>query len=306
MNAVLDAFWRAVAYCLHPRVIALSVLPLVLVVGVISVLGYWYMDPALAAVQHLLESTEMMTQIWAWLETLGLGRLKMVVVPLLLIVIATPLIVLVCLLLVAMLMTPLMVRLVTRRRFPFLAHSGGASYVLSVFWALGASAVALLAMVVSFPLWFVPPLVLVIPPLIWGWLTYRVFAFDVLASHASAMERKTLLRQHRGSLLMMGVVSGYMGAAPSLLWASGAMAIPLAPVLVPAAIWIYTLVFAFASLWFAHYALAALAAMRGEPEVDVLEASPGRSDSDPLPRVTAVDVLPDAGAQDFPVKPPES
>jgi hypothetical protein len=75
MTAVLDAFWRAVAYCLHPRVIALSVLPLVLVVGVISVLGYWYMDPALAAVQRLLESTEMMTDIWTWLETLGLGRL---------------------------------------------------------------------------------------------------------------------------------------------------------------------------------------------------------------------------------------
>ena len=38
----------------------------------------------------------------------------------------------------------------------------------------------------------------------------------------------------------------------------------MAPVLVPLAIWIYTLVFAFSSLWFAHYALDVLAQFRNE------------------------------------------
>ena len=36
----------------------------------------------------------------------------------------------------------------------------------------------------------------------------------------------------------------------------------MAPLLVPVAIWIYTLVFAFSSLWFAHYTLAALEQLR--------------------------------------------
>ena len=70
------------------------------------------------------------------------------------------------------------------------------------------------------------------------------------------------MRQHRPSLLAMGVISGYLGAAPSLVWASGVLFVALAPVLVPLAMWIYTLVFAFSSLWFAHYALAALEAHR--------------------------------------------
>ena len=35
-------------------------------------------------------------------------------------------------------------------------------------------------------------------------------------------------------------------------------------ILVPLAIWIYTLVFAFSSLWFAHYCLAALERLRSE------------------------------------------
>jgi hypothetical protein len=306
MKQLLDSFWRAAAYCLHPRVIALSFLPLVLMVVLSFGLAYFFWAPAVAGMSAWLESYALIQSVLGWLQEAGLGGFAAVFAPLLVLVLATPVIVVLCLLLVAIFMTPAMVNMVGRRRFPLLEQKHGGSLLVGIFWSLGSTLLAVLALLVSMPLWLVPPLVLLLPPLIWGWLTYRVFAFDVLASHASAMERKTLLRQHRGSLLMMGVVSGYMGAAPSLLWASGAMAIPLAPVLVPAAIWIYTLVFAFASLWFAHYALAALAAMRGEPEVDVLEASPGRSDSDPLPRVTAVDVLPDAGAQDFPVKPPES
>ena len=32
MKIMLDAFWRALAYCLHPRVVLLSLLPLLLMV----------------------------------------------------------------------------------------------------------------------------------------------------------------------------------------------------------------------------------------------------------------------------------
>ena len=52
------------------------------------------------------------------------------------------------------------------------------------------------------------------------------------------------------------------------------MFVALAPLLVPVAIWIYTLVFAFASLWFAHFTLAVLQRMRAAPVVDVLDPEP--------------------------------
>jgi hypothetical protein len=108
----------------------------------------------------------------------------------------------------------------------------------------------------------VPPLVLVLPPLIWGWLTYRVMSYDTLAEHAGADERRELLRRHRWPLLAMGVLAGYIGAAPSLLWAVSATLLIFAPVIVVVAIWLYTLVFAFSALWFAHYLLDALASLR--------------------------------------------
>jgi hypothetical protein len=284
MKALLDSFWRAAAYCLHPRVIALSMLPLVLMAGLALGLGYFFWEPAIDAVRATFESWEIVGKLLAWLEGVGLSGLKTVLAPMVVVFLSTPVIVVLALLLVATLMAPSMLGLVAERRFSALEKKHGGSFIGSAFGALWATVVALLALLVSIPFWLVPPLVLVLPPLIWGWLTYRVMTYDVLAEHASREERRELVRRHRGTLLGMGVLTGYLGAAPSLVWASGAFALVLAPVLVPLAVWIYTLVFAFSALWFAHYALAALQALRAEPGVVGIvpvagPATPGSPDS---------------------------
>src|SRR5690606_12505560 len=114
------------------------------------------------------------------------------------------------------------------------------------------------AIVVTMPLWLIPPLVLLLPPLIWGWLAYRVMTFDALAEHATADERGELMRTHRWPLVLIGVLTGYAGAAPSVVWAFGAATLVLAPLLIVPSVWLSTLVFAFSSLWCTHFALAAL------------------------------------------------
>ena len=262
MSKLLDSFWRAAMYCLHPRVIALSVLPLVIMAVVSLGLGYFYWEAAVAAVRSNLESFELLATMVRWLEGLGLSNLRVVLAPVLLLFLAIPVIVIVSLLFVAIFMTPAMVALVAERRFPGLERKKGGSLVASVFWTLGSTVLAAIALVLSIPLWLVPPLILILPPLIWGWLTYRVMSYDALVDHASSEERRQIFKEHRGSLLGIGIISGYLGAAPSIIWASGAMFVALAPVLVPVAIWIYTLVFAFSSLWFSHYTLNALDQLR--------------------------------------------
>ncbi|MBA4328595.1 MAG: hypothetical protein C0428_10250 [Polaromonas sp.] len=262
MSKLLDSFWRAVAYCLHPRVIALSVLPLIIMVVLALGLGYFFWEEALAAVRASLESWELLGTMARWLEGLGLGNLRVVLAPTILLFLSIPVIVIVALLFVALLMTPAMVALVAERRFPQMERKKGGSLLASLAWSLGSTVLATVALLISIPLWLIPPLILILPPLIWGWLTYRVMSYDALVDHASAQERREIFRRHRGSLLGIGVLSGYLGAAPSLLWASGAMFIAMAPLLVPLAIWLYTLVFAFSSLWFAHYCLAALEQLR--------------------------------------------
>jgi hypothetical protein len=291
MSLLFDSFWRAVAYCLHPRVILLSLLPLVLMAALALGLGYFFWESAVDAVRATFESWSILATLVGWLEGVGLANLKAVLAPMVVVFLSTPIIVVLALLLVATLMTPSMLGLVAKRRFPLLERKHGGSMIGSLFGGLWATFAALLALMVSIPLWFVPPLVLILPPLIWGWLTYKVMSYDVLSEHASREERVELIRRHRTTLLGMGVLTGYLGAAPSVVWASGALAIVFAPVLVPVAVWIYTLVFAFAALWFAHFALAALQAQRAQRESTAIVAAAPRGTVDAGP-AEVVDVRP--------------
>ncbi|MBE0547781.1 MAG: EI24 domain-containing protein [Rubrivivax sp.] len=263
MNAILDAFWRAVAYCLHPRLMLWSLLPLLLAGGTVALLGWAYWEPAVAAVRDTLERWALTSAMLEWLESVGANQLRTLVGPMIVVALAVPVLVLVSLLLVATLMTPVIVRVVAARRFPDLQQRRGATWWHGLLWALACTVAALLALLLSVPLWLVPPLVLVLPPLIWGWLTYRVLGFDALALHASAVERHFILRRQRWALLAMGIFCGYLGALPSMMWALSAATLIFAPLLVLASVWLYTLVFAFAALWFAHFTLAELQRLRG-------------------------------------------
>lgn len=263
MHALFDSFWRALAYCLHPRVVLWSLLPLALAGAAVGLLGWAYWESTVAAVRSALEQTELVAAMLDWLDSIGLNRLRAVMAPMIVVALSVPLVVLATLLLVAVLVTPAVVNTVAARRFLALQRCEGCGWWQALGWSLCCTVAALAALVLSVPLWFVPPLVLVLPPLIWGWLTGRVFAYEALASHASADERRYLLRQRRWPLLMMGVACGYLGAVPSLVWAAGAAALIFAPVLALVSVWLYTLVFVFAACWFTHYMLGELQRLRG-------------------------------------------
>lgn len=288
MRLLLDSFWRATAYCLRPKVMLLSLLPLVVMVGLALGLGYLYWDRSVQGMRHLLDASTLLTSLWSWLQGWGLGDVASVVAPLMVVLAVAPILVVFSLLMVAVFMTPALVALVADRRFPALERKKGGSFLASAAWSLGSTLLALVALMVSVPLWLVPPLVLILPPLIWGWLTYRVMAFDALADYASKEERQEILRRHRSSLLGIGIVTGYLGAAPSIVWASGVVFAAAFFILAPLAIWIYTLVFAFSSLWFTHYCLAALQSLRSE----TLSAAPEGS----TPANTAEAVVPEAAS----------
>jgi hypothetical protein len=263
MKDLFDAFWRAILGCLHPRVILWSLLPLLLAAGAALTLGWLFWESAVAAVRGFLEDWALVASLLAWLEAMGGGAFRSVVAPLIVVALAVPLVVVVSLLLVAWTVTPALVDWVAARRFAGLQRRGGAAgWWASAVWSLGCTLLALGVLVVSLPLWLVPPLAVVIPPLVWGWLAARVFSFDTLALHATTEERRLIMHERRWTMLLMGVVCGLMGSLPSLIWALGALTLVFAPLLVLASVWLYTLVFAFASLWFAHFTLAQLHHLR--------------------------------------------
>jgi hypothetical protein len=273
MKLFMDSFWRAFAYCLHPKVIMLSLLPLILMAVIVTGLGAMYWEEAVKTVRTGLEDSAALGWAWTWLERVGLMNLKAVLAPLVIILVVTPVVMVMSLLAVSFMMTPALVNLVGSRRFPNLERKRGGTLWHSVLWTLMSVILAMTALMITLPLWWIPPLAILLPALIWGWLTYRVMTYDVLAEHATSQERVELMRRYRFQLLGMGVLTGAMGAAPSLVWASGAVFAAAFVILIPIAVWIYTLVFIFSALWFVHFLLLALSNLREEP-VTILNEAP--------------------------------
>lgn len=274
MPNVFHAFWRALLYCLHPRVILLSLLPILVTTALAFGLAWLFWEPAVAGVRQSIDSWAWLQPVVAWLDQFTGGAFRSVIGPLVVVAVAVPVLLMVSLLLVSVFMGSTVVALVAKRRFPALEAKHGAGWLRSLGWSLLVTLWALLILAASLPLWLIPPLALVLPPLIWGWLSYRVMSFDALAEHASGEERRAIMKQHRWPLLAIGLITGYLGAAPSLVWIGGVMSLVLMPVMLPIFIWLYTLIFALASLWFAHYCLGALAALRREREAELMAVDP--------------------------------
>lgn len=271
MSKVLDAFWRALGYCLLPRVIFLSLLPVLLLGSLAFGLAWFFWEPAIEGVRQFMLDTPLLAPVTEWIDKFTGGVFRSVIGPLIVVVLAVPVMIVASLLLVSAFMGSMVVNLVAGRRFETLARQHGGRWWQALWWSLGSTVLALAILVVSLPLWVIPPLALLVPPLVWGWLTYRVMVYDALADHATHEERLAVMRRHRTPLLTIGIVSGYLGAAPSLIWAvGGVLLLPMMPLLIPVFVWLYTLVFVLAALWFTHYSLAALDELRREQAVEVL------------------------------------
>ena len=325
MKLLFGSFWRAVAYCLYPRVLMLTLLPL-LVAGVVTLgLGYLYWAPALDAVRGTLEHWRLVNSMLEWISSMLGANFRTGIAALIVIALTIPVVVAFTLVLVGLWITPAVVTLVSRRRFGALAAVSRVDITLVpqalrapcfaapvdgplVLWPPSASrcgrvvrswwlgalasfawtAVAMLAVLVTLPLWLVPGLALVLPPLIWGWLTAKVMGFDALAEHASQPEREAILRAHRWPLLVMGITCGFLCGVPSLIWTLSMQVIILAPLVMVGVIWLYTLIFTFSALWFVHYALAVLDALRGAEAAVRAAPAPSMAPVSDLPLVEEV------------------
>jgi hypothetical protein len=255
---VMRAFARAVWSQFHYRMLLLTLLPFLLSLLLWALLLWQGLQPMIDAIQAYFIAHDSFRIIGDALGSIGLGALKAVIVPLLAMWLLLPLVIVTALLFTGLLAMPAIVKHVSRRTYPTLAMRQGGSAWASLWNALSGLVGFLVMWLLSLPLALIPMVGLLIQPLLWGWLTCRVMAFDALALHADAAERKEILHAQRWPLLAMGIVTGAMGAAPTLLWLGGAFAVLLFPLLASVAIWLYVLIFIFTGLWFQHYCLDAL------------------------------------------------
>lgn len=262
MRPVLIAFGRALMSQMHFRMLLLTVLPFVLSVAIWGVLLWLGLQPMIDWLHAWFAANGGFAVAGDVLGWFGLGAIKTVLVPLIAMWVLLPLMILTALVFVGTMAMPIIVRHVGQRHYPGLEERKGGSLAGSLWVATYSFIVFVVLWLVTLPLSFFPPLGFIVQPLLWGWLTYRVMAYDALAEHASKQEYKDIMRIHRWPLLLIGAIAGAMGAAPTLLWLGGALSVILFPLLAAGAIWLYVLVFVFSGLWFQHYCMEALAVHR--------------------------------------------
>jgi uncharacterized protein involved in cysteine biosynthesis len=263
MNGVFKAYGRALRSQFSGRIVLLSLLPLALSVALWGGLMWMFLQPLLDWLHALFAEHGGFAASGSVLAMLGLSMLKVMVVPIAAMLLLLPLMIVTSLLFMGVVAMPAIGRHVARRQFPALERKQGGSMLGSLAVNLLAIAVFVVLWLLVLPLYALPPLALVAQALLWGWLTARVMSYDALAAHASAAERRELVRRHRWPLLAIGTLSGLAGSLPGIAWIGGALiSVVLFPVLAILSIWLYIVIFIFTGLWFQYYCLQALAALR--------------------------------------------
>jgi hypothetical protein len=262
MRALIVSFGRAALSQLHIKMLLLTLLPFLLSLLLWGLVLWLGLQPLIDAVQQYFTVNDMFGVSGTVLSWFSMGMLKTVLVPLIAMWALLPLMILTALMFVALIAVPAILEHVARRHYPQLARERGGSWTGTLWTSLWCFLVFAVLWLLTLPLLLVPPLNFALHPLLWGWLTYRVMAYDALSEHASAEERRAILRLHRWPLLAIGTATGIAGTAPTLLWLGGVLSWFFFPVFAGLSIWLYVLVFVFGGLWFQYYCLEALGRYR--------------------------------------------
>lgn len=262
MHPVLATFGWALLAQLRLKMLFLTLLPFVVALIVWGA-GLWFgLQPMIDWIQawfYANDGFQISRSLLQWLDS---DALMAVIVPFLAMWLLLPLMIMTSLVFVGMLAMPVITRFVADKHYPALDKRKGGSFWGSAFISTSSFLLFAVLWLMTLPLALIPPLHFIVQPLLWGWLAYRVMAYDALSEHADEAERKQLIRAHRWPLLAIGVATGLLGAAPTLLWFGGVLTVVLLPLLAAVAIWLYILVFVFSGLWFQYYCLDALSRQR--------------------------------------------
>ncbi len=266
MTSLFRTLFRALLSQMHPRMLLMTVLPFVLALALWGLALWQGLQPMIDQLHAWFSDYGLFRQSGEILDSLGLSSLRTLLVPLIAMWLLLPFMIVTALLLIGLLVMPSIANHVGRRDYPQLERRHGGSFAGSVWVSLSSFTVFLIAWSITLPLNLVPLFALIVQPLLWGWLTCRVMTYDALADFADKHELNTIRASQRLPLLLIGVATGSLGAAPGLLWLGGVMSVILFPVLAAVAIWLYLLIFMFSGLWFQHYCLDSLARLRSMPE----------------------------------------
>jgi len=274
LSDLIRSLGLALVGTMHPKMLWLSFRPFLIVSIFWGVVIWLIWSPALEMLRTFLTASIFTSWIQSGLEYVGFDEARAWIAPLFLVILLIPIIAISLLVFIAFSTVPAVVDSVAKQKaYEGIMRIKGGSFIGSFFYTLWSALICLALVMLTLPVWWIPPLFAILPPLLWGWLTMRLMAYDVLLDHATPEERNQLLEEHRWTLLGMGVVAGIIGAVPTFFWATSVLALVLFPFVSFVALWIYSLIFIFSALWFSHFLLHALKQLRQKEHKNTIDTS---------------------------------
>jgi len=208
---VLGALGYGLVNLFHPRMLWLMIWPMLVALGVWGTaalvlwtrLALWlagilkpWLEPALGFVR------------------LDFGDATLIAANVILFLLFVPLVYLTALFILGFFGMQKMVDYVAERSFPQLQRRRGGGTAGSVGNGLIALTGMLGLLIVSLPLWFIPPLWPLIPVAILSWGNQRLLRYDALAEHADPAEMARIFRERRGGLYLLGFLLALLAYVP--------------------------------------------------------------------------------------------
>ena len=234
------ALTRAFASLLHPKMLALMLVPVAVAIAIWLLAAFLFWGQAVAWIDVQMRNWDTVQWLLAyWPLTLIAAHAAVVV----LVAALMPVILITTVLVTGIFAMPIMVSHISGRNYPQLEKYRGGSFAGSVWNGIAAMGWFWLLVLVTLPLWLFPPMWLVLSLGLLGYLNARVFHYDALAEHARSEEIARIVREDRWALFGLGACVALAAHVPLLGFFS--------PV--------------YGGLVFIHYSLARLSGMRAAP-----------------------------------------
>lgn len=212
MQDILDALTRAFKSLLHPRMLVLTLWPMLLALVFWGVVAWIFWDRWAADMNGFVVSVGAEDKLAEW----GFRWLTGWLITALLISLLLPVIYVTALAFAAIFAMPGMLNFVAARDYPELERKRGGSFAGSIWNTLVAIAAFLALWVVTLPLWLLPLGVVIVPTLLGAYLNQRLFRYDALADHASKEEFAQIRERANGRLYTLGGILGFAHYIPVL------------------------------------------------------------------------------------------
>ncbi|HEY5633457.1 MAG TPA: EI24 domain-containing protein [Burkholderiaceae bacterium] len=217
MERVVAAFFRALASQLHPKMLALLIVPFAVALVFWIVVAVLVWDPLIEFLQAMFfDGGGAIAWVYEKLAQLGVEGLEGVATVSVALLLLVPAMFVTALVLIAVLSMPLVNRHLGAGAYRNVVRHGSWSVPASLWNAAAGTLVFALGYILTLPLWLIPPLGFVVPWLWWGWFTARVMRFDSLVEHAAPEERRDLIRRHRGQYMALGLMVTVLNYVPPL------------------------------------------------------------------------------------------